>query len=84
VLVSARPASLVFRVERLTGTRWVARGGPVRVRPPASATSVVRLRFSGRVAGRRLAPGSYRLRVVAVDGAGNTSAARTARFKIVR
>ena len=84
VLVSARPASLVFRVERLTSTRWVARGGPVRVRPPASAARVVRLRFSGRVAGRRLAAGSYRLRAVAVDGAGNTSAARTARFRIVR
>ncbi len=84
VLVSARPASLVFRVERLTGTHWVARGGPVRVRPPASAASVVRLRFSGRLAGRRLAAGSYRLRVVAVDGAGNTSKAKTARFRIVR
>ncbi len=84
VLVSARPASLVFNVQRLSGTRWVARGGAVRVRPPASAVSVVRLRFSGRIAGRRLAAGSYRLRVVAVDGTGTASTARTARFKIVR
>jgi hypothetical protein len=42
------------------------------------------VRFSGRLAGRRLAPGAYRLRAVAVDAAGRLSAARTARFTVVR
>ncbi len=31
------------------------------------------LRFSGRIGGRKLASGRYRLRVVAIDGAGNRS-----------
>ena len=84
VLVSARPAALVFRVERRSGTRWVARGAATRVTPSAAAERSVRVRFSGRVAGRRLAAGRYRLSVVAVDANGVTSAARTARFTIVR
>jgi hypothetical protein len=41
--------------------------------------------FSGRVgkANRKLAPGRYRVRLVASDAAGNRSKARTARFRIV-
>ena len=42
------------------------------------------VRFSGRIKGRTLKPGSYRLRVTATDAAGNRSAARTVRFKVVR
>jgi Ca2+-binding RTX toxin-like protein len=42
------------------------------------------LAFSGRVKGRTLKPGSYRLRVRATDAAGNRSAVRTVRFKVVR
>jgi Ca2+-binding RTX toxin-like protein len=41
------------------------------------------VRFSGRIKGRTLKPGSYRLRVSATDAAGNRSAARTVRFKVV-
>jgi Ca2+-binding RTX toxin-like protein len=45
---------------------------------------VDRLHFTGRVAGRRLRPGGYRLRVIARDTAGNRSRPRTATFTIVR
>jgi hypothetical protein len=41
------------------------------------------LAFTGRVKGRTLKPGSYRLLVRATDAAGNRSAARTVRFKVV-
>jgi hypothetical protein len=41
------------------------------------------LAFSGRVKGRTLKPGSYRMLVRATDAAGNRSAARTVRFKVV-
>lgn len=81
---STRPASLRFRVECRSGTRWVARGNWLRYKPPSSATTTVRVRFSGRLAGKRLRPGAYRLRAVAVDRSGRLSAARTARFTIVR
>ncbi len=82
--VSARPTSLRFRIERRAGTRWVARGAWLRVKPAASATTTVRTRFSARLAGKKLPAGSYRLRAVAVDRAGRLSAARTARFSLVR
>lgn len=81
---SAKPASLRFRVERRSGTRWVVRGTWMRVKSMSSQTTTIRVRFSGRVAGRRLAAGSCRLRAVAADRAGTLSAARTARFTIVR
>ena len=41
-----------------------------------------RLRFSGRVRGRPLAPGVYVLEAVAVDRAGRKSAAIAVRFRI--
>lgn len=81
---TAKPASLRFRVERRSGTRWVARGAWMRVKPASAQTTTIRVRFSGRVAGRKLAAGAYRLRAVAADRAGRLSAARTARFTIVR
>ncbi|EHN09380.1 hydrolase [Patulibacter medicamentivorans] len=40
--------------------------------------------FSGRIKGRSLAPGSYRLRVGARDAAGNVATERPARVTIVR
>jgi hypothetical protein len=42
------------------------------------------LRFSGRLNGRRLAPGSYRLVVVATDAAGSASPPRSVGFRILR
>lgn len=43
-----------------------------------------RFRFTGRLNGRKLRPGSYRLRAVATDAAGKRSAPRLARFRIVK
>jgi len=43
---------------------------------------VNRLRFSGRVRGRPLAPGAYVLRAVAVDRARRTSTPEAVRFRI--
>lgn len=84
VLLSARPAALRFRVERRSGTRWLARGGTLRVRPRSPEGTTVRRRFSGRISGRPLPAGAYRLRAVALDRAGRASAPATARFTIVR
>jgi hypothetical protein len=41
-------------------------------------------RFSGRLRGRKLRPGAYRLTIVATDAAGNRSAPRRGAFRIVR
>jgi hypothetical protein len=43
-----------------------------------------RLTFRGRLAGRELRAGGYRLRIVATDAAGNRSSAVIVRFRIVR
>jgi hypothetical protein len=43
----------------------------------------VSLAFSGRIAGVRLAPGSYRMSVVAIDPAGNRSRPATVAFSVV-
>jgi hypothetical protein len=40
--------------------------------------------FRGRLSGRRLRPGAYRLAATPVDGAGNTGRSRKAGFRIVR
>ncbi len=39
-------------------------------------------RFAGRLAGRTVRPGRFRLTMNAIDAAGNTSPARSARFRI--
>ena len=41
-------------------------------------------RFSGRIGKRALRPGRYRVRITAIDAAGNRSAPRSARFRIAR
>ena len=43
-----------------------------------------KLRFTGRLRGRRLRPGRYRLRALAIDAAGNRSGRKRVRFRIVR
>jgi hypothetical protein len=43
-----------------------------------------RVRLSGRIGRRALRPGSYRLRLTAVDAAGNRSVPRVLRFRVVR
>lgn len=43
-----------------------------------------RVKFTGRLRGRKLRPGRHRLRAVAADPAGNRSRAKRDRFRIVR
>jgi hypothetical protein len=43
-----------------------------------------KFRFSGRLGGRKLRPGRYRLRAVATDAAGNESPLKRSRFRVVR
>jgi hypothetical protein len=47
-----------------------------------SATGANSLRFSGRLGGRKLAAGRYRLTAIAKDAAGNAGTAKTAKFRI--
>ena len=48
----------------------------------SGGTGANRFRFTGRVAGRKLVPGSYRLVATATDPAGNRSSPKRAAFKI--
>jgi hypothetical protein len=70
-------ATVSFDVLPAKGTKFLTR---LTRRARAGARS---LAFSGRVKGRTLRPGSYRVIVRATDAAGNRSAARTVRFKVV-
>lgn len=62
-------------------TRFVAVRGSFTTSGVAGANT---LRFRGRVGGRRLRPGRYRLVAVARDAAGNASAPARTPFRIVR
>lgn len=72
----SEPATVTLRIERASG---VAAG---RLRR-AGRLGLNRVAFTGRIGRRALRPGAYRLRVRAVDQAGNRSAWRTQRFRIV-
>jgi hypothetical protein len=76
----SEPAAVTLRVQRLAGRR-ARTVGTLRRSGLAGAN---RVRFSGRIGRRRLAPGRYRLTVRATDAAGNRSAARSRTFRIVR
>jgi hypothetical protein len=66
---------------RATCTRWVSIGV---LRRPLAAAGRQAFRFSGRIAGRALTPGSYRATIVATDASGNAGQPKTASFTIVR
>jgi hypothetical protein len=80
-LTLSEAATVTFRVTRLVAGRSVRQRGRI-VRELAAGTS--RLRYRGRLAGRALVPGRYRLLVRARDAAGNLSSQRRATFVIVR
>ena len=61
-------------------TRFVAVGSFTQ----KSRAHLNRLRFAGRLAGRRLVPGRYRMSLVATDAAGNRALPLARRFRIVR
>ena len=67
-----------------TGTRcrkWISVKGRFSKASPAGASSV---RFRGRLNGKALKPGAYRFVIRARDGAGNVSAPKRLKFRIVR
>jgi hypothetical protein len=73
-------AATSARRKRAKCTRYVTVGS-------ISASGVVgrnSVKFSGRLKGRALAPGSYRASLTATDAVGQRSSVRTARFRIVR
>ena|GEM_PF-3416441 len=63
-------------------TRYVTIRGSFKHAGASSKLNSVR--FSGRIGGRKLAPARYRMRAVARDASGNTSAVKTANFRITR
>ena len=74
-------AAVSVTVERKKRGRFKAMRGADLGAVQAGRT---RRRFTGRLAGKALKPASYRLRLGAVDTAGNRSATKTVAFKIVR
>jgi hypothetical protein len=74
-------ATAHLRVQRLTSGRSVTLKGGFTHAGEAGANS---FKFTGRLGGRTLKPGRYRLVEVAVDAAGNKSATRRVRFRIVK
>ena len=60
--------------------RGKARGAPATLAADAGTTT---RRFTARAGGKRLKRGRYKLRVGAVDLAGNAAAPVTLRFKVV-
>jgi subtilisin-like proprotein convertase family protein len=73
-------AGVTVRIERARGKRFVP-AGTVRGSGRAGANAV---RFTGLVGRRALKPGTYRLRVVARDAAGNESTSAAKRFRVVK
>jgi hypothetical protein len=61
-------------------TRYVAVGSISASRVAGRGT----LKFSGRIGGRALKPGSYRASLTAADAAGQRSAVRTVQLRVVR
>jgi hypothetical protein len=72
------------RSRHRTGTRcrkWISVKGGLSTPSLAGLSSV---RFRGRLRGRTLKPGAYRFVIRARDGAGNVSAPKRPKFRIVR
>ena len=68
-------------VRKRTRTRYVPVRGSFADAGEAGGNTI---RFSGRMAGRRLKPGRYRLVALPVDAADNIGNAALARFRVVR
>jgi hypothetical protein len=77
----SEPATSGFRVQRRKGRRYVTLQGRFK---HAGNMGTNHFKFTGRLRGRKLRPGRYRLVMVAVDAAANKSPRKRLRFQIVR
>jgi hypothetical protein len=73
-------ARVALKIQRKGRTRYRSVGTLRR----AGAKGASRIRFSGRIGRRALRPGRYRIVATAVDAAGNRSAPKVARLRILR
>jgi Ca2+-binding RTX toxin-like protein len=83
----SEPASVTFAVARCTRVRGRACRRWKQVRGKLTAQGrpgLNTLRFRGKLAGKLLARGRYRLTATARDAAGNRSVRRVKRFRVVR
>ena len=80
--VLSRSATMYFRVDRaISGRRWRRmRGGFSRAAKPGANA----VRFSGRLSGRALSPGLYRMVGWAISAAGKRTPMRRASFRVIR
>jgi hypothetical protein len=58
--------------------------GTLAVAAPAPAATSCHTRFSGRIGGKALEPGSYRALLTAVDAAGRTSKQAQVSFEVLK
>jgi hypothetical protein len=78
----SRDSRVTISFERRTASGGFKKvRGAVRVTRPAGRTQ---LRFNGTVAGRKLAPGRYRVSAVASDATGRASKVRHAKATVLR
>jgi hypothetical protein len=77
----SEPAAVTITIVRRGPRRWKRLSPRVPLAVPAGSMS---RRFSGRLDGRRLRRGRYRLRLDAVDAAGNAARPAKVPFRIVR
>jgi hypothetical protein len=79
----SEPATVTFRVARLVAgrQRWTLLRGRIVRSLPAGPNA---FRYRGRIAGRTLRPGRYRLLLRARDAAGNLSSRRRTTFVVLR
>ena len=84
----SEPANVVLQLQRCKRVRRKPCGKQHTLRPSVQQNGLKAgmnmLHFTGRLNGRKLRPGSYRLLALAVDGTGNRSAKEAANFRIVR
>ena len=78
----SEPATVTVAIQRAVAGRRYVRAGRSLTRVAKAGAN--RLRFSGRIARRKLRPGTYRARFTAIDAAGNRSRTANVRFSVVR
>lgn len=77
----SEPAAVLFKVQKALRRRYVTLAGSITRHGGAGANA---FEFTGRLRGRALRPGRYRLSAVATDLSKNASVVRRVGFRIVR